>query len=76
MVQTLVYVVTAETEKKYRSCVISGDVVESIIISPSWSGSNGVSMYNTARLVTARDRKSQWYKNAQFDELGNSNNLN
>ena len=72
MVQTLVYTINTKTGLKTRTVVLQGDQCDMIRKQPSYSYGDGVCKYQTARLVTDKDRKSKWWSYASFDDLGNS----
>jgi hypothetical protein len=71
MKQTLIIRHDTDSGKNQRIRVVSGDCVDEINRGPSQSF-DGRNYYSTGKLVTARMRKTQWYKLAQFDEAGNT----
>lgn len=73
-IQTLVYrqyVAGPKAGPKVRNRVLAGDRTKEINGQPSYSVGNQT-YYHVARLVTSRDRRSLWYADAQWDDLGNS----
>ena len=75
MIQTLVFIINTKAHTKKRAWIMDGDRVEEFNKQPSWSGTNGVTYYHTARLITRRDRTTMWYARARFDATGNSEEL-
>ena len=70
--QTIVYRQYVEPKRRtVRNVVLSGDRVAEVNRQPSCSYNNET-YYHTARLVTVRDRRTQWYCRAQWDDSGNS----
>jgi hypothetical protein len=70
-VQTLVIKHDCNTGKSWKLRIVAGNKVQEINKSPSESY-NGNTTYCTGKIVTAAMLKSQWYKNTQFSECGDS----
>jgi hypothetical protein len=69
--QTLVIRHDTDTGKTQRMRIVAGDCVQEINRGPSCSF-DGRNYYSTGRLITASMRRRKWYRNAQFDDQGNS----
>ncbi len=67
--QTLVYTHPVGTGKKYRRLIKAGNQVDQINSGPTYSY-GGSTYYLSARIITNRDKKSQWYQNVRFDSDG------